>query len=294
MSKKTKNLITRTLTGIVFLAAMIGGMASNGLTFTLLFSVITALTLWEYAGLVNTHAGVRVNRFISSAAGVYLFWAMVYYVGHDSRFFSGGSGFFLFAPYVFTLVYLLIGGLYSQGGNVITDWAYTMFGQVYVAWPFMCLVPMVFWADADGGFSYHGTYALSIFIFLWCNDTGAYCSGSLFGKHKLFPRISPSKTWEGSVGGVVFVLMAAIAIWWFADLEHNSVQLFKVMGLGVVVAVVGTWGDLVESLLKRTLGVKDSGTILPGHGGMLDRFDSSLLAIPAALVYHSILLSLNL
>jgi phosphatidate cytidylyltransferase len=124
---------------------------------------------------------------------------------------------------------------------------------------------------------------LSVFVFLWVNDTGAYCVGSLLGRHKLFPRISPGKSWEGSIGGAVFVLAAAWAVSYFLD--DMMLNLYEWLGLGLVVVVFGTWGDLVESLFKRTLGVKDSGSILPGHGGMLDRFDSSLLAIPAAVIY---------
>ena len=128
---------------------------------------------------------------------------------------------------------------------------------------------------------------LSIFIFLWTNDTGAYCSGSLFGKHKLFPRISPAKSWEGSIGGGILVVIVAALIGYSTTNESgvNMLTIPQWIGLGIVVAVFGTWGDLVESLFKRTLGVKDSGNILPGHGGMLDRFDSSLMAIPAAVVY---------
>jgi phosphatidate cytidylyltransferase len=128
------------------------------------------------------------------------------------------------------------------------------------------------------------------------NDTGAYCVGSLIGRHKLFPHISPGKSWEGSIGGAIVVLAVAYLIFLFdsgqlthlADAGFRSSGMLTMeqwLGLGLVIVIFGTWGDLVESLLKRTLGVKDSGNILPGHGGMLDRFDSSLLAIPAAVVY---------
>ena len=142
-------------------------------------------------------------------------------------------------------------------------------------------------AAEDGQIHYDMLLPLSVFIFLWTNDTGAYCSGSLFGKHKLFPRISPAKSWEGSIGGGIFVLIAAAIVGYFANSGEtlHTLNIPEWMGLGLVVAVFGTWGDLVESLFKRTIGVKDSGNILPGHGGMLDRFDSSLMAIPAAVIY---------
>lgn len=138
-----------------------------------------------------------------------------------------------------------------------------------------------------GGSTFDYLLPLSIFIFLWANDTGAYCTGSLLGKHKLFPRISPGKSWEGSIGGGIFVLIIAGIIGYLVNnngMAHH-VGMAEWIGLGLVVVVFGTWGDLVESLFKRTLGIKDSGKILPGHGGMLDRFDSSLMALPAAVIY---------
>ena len=128
---------------------------------------------------------------------------------------------------------------------------------------------------------YNPILPLSIFIFNWVNDTGAYCTGMLFGKHRLFERISPKKSWEGSIGGAVFSIIAAIVLAHFFTFLSTGVWI----GLGLTVVVFGTWGDLTESLMKRTLGIKDSGNILPGHGGMLDRFDSTLMAVPAAVVY---------
>lgn len=119
------------------------------------------------------------------------------------------------------------------------------------------------------------------FIFNWVNDTGAYCTGMLFGKHKLFERISPKKSWEGSIGGGIFCIIASFLLSHFFPFMSTGVWI----GLALTVVVFGTWGDLTESLLKRRLGIKDSGNILPGHGGMLDRFDSAILAIPAAVVY---------
>ena len=146
---------------------------------------------------------------------------------------------------------------------------------------------MAFQSDAEG-IHYVWTVPLSVFVFLWINDTGAYLCGSLLGKHKLFPRISPGKSWEGSIGGGILVIIVAVLVWYLLEqYGQNALGLSAVewAGLGLVIVIFGTWGDLVESLFKRTLGIKDSGNILPGHGGMLDRFDSSLMAIPAAVVY---------
>jgi phosphatidate cytidylyltransferase len=164
-----------------------------------------------------------------------------------------------------------------------------MLSQMYIAIPFSLLNVLAFTATPDGRVMFNTILPLSVFVFLWMNDTGAYCVGSLLGRHKLFPRISPGKSWEGSVGGAIVVLLVAWAIHYFLlDPDHTGkamLSLIEWLGLGLVVVIFGTWGDLVESLFKRTLGIKDSGNILPGHGGMLDRFDSSLLAIPAAVVY---------
>ena len=120
---------------------------------------------------------------------------------------------------------------------------------------------------------------------MWASDTGAYCVGSLIGKHPLFKRISPNKSCEGSVGGAVLAIGISMI---FAHYDTSLYSTLQWAGMALVVVVFGTWGDLVESLMKRQLGIKDSGNILPGHGGMLDRFDSSLIAIPAVALYLAI------
>ena len=274
-----KNLITRTITGIIFVAAVVASFLRPE-AMVLLFSIVTGLTIWEFTGLVNERENVNVNRFISTVAGVYFFFAMTYFC---SDLYGGAAKSVVFIPYLVTVIYLLIAELYLKHQDPIQDWAYTMLSQMYIALPFSMLNVLAFTATNNGVVTFNTLLPLSIFVFLWVNDTGAYCVGSLLGRHKLFPRISPGKSWEGSIGGAVFVLAAAWAISYFLD--DRMLTLPQWLGLGLVVVVFGTWGDLIESLFKRTLGVKDSGTILPGHGGMLDRFDSSLLAIPAAVVY---------
>ena len=281
MTEKQKNLIVRTITGVLFIAVMLAGFL-EGTAMVLLFALITMLALWEYTGLVNQQEDITVNRFITTVAGVYFFFAVAGY-----RTGITGSNFVAFVPYILTLVYLFISELYTGNKNAIHDWAYTMLGQMYIALPLSLINILAFETQIDG-VHYSAVLPLSIFVFLWTNDTGAYCSGSLFGKHKLFPRISPGKSWEGSIGGGIFVLIVAALIGYFTNNASNgapAMSILEWMGLGLVVVFFGTWGDLVESLFKRTLGIKDSGNILPGHGGMLDRFDSSLMAIPAAVVY---------
>ena len=273
------NFIARTITGILFVATIVVCFL-NPTAMIFLFALVTGLTVWEFTGLVNDRPGVAVNRFISTVAGVYFFLAMA---GTCSGFTSST----VFIPYLITIISLLVAELYAKQEDPIHDWAYTMMSQMYVVLPFSLLNMLAFRA-APEGIMYVYTLPLSVFVFLWVNDTGAYCCGSLFGKHKLFPRVSPGKSWEGSIGGGIFVLVAAALVWYLTDtydMNPTGMGMWEWMGLGLTVVVFGTWGDLVESLFKRTLGIKDSGNILPGHGGMLDRFDSSLLAIPAAVVY---------
>ena len=286
-----KNFIIRTITGIIFVAAIVASFLKPE-AMVLLFSIVTGLTVWEFTGLVNERDGVTINRFICTVAGVYLFFAMTYYC---CDLYGGQAKSVVFIPYLVTIVYLLVAELYLKQQDPVNNWAYTMLSQMYVALPLSLINVLAFPANTSGMVTFCTLLPLSVFVFLWVNDSGAYCVGSLLGRHKLFPRISPGKSWEGSIGGALFVIAAAWGIGWFENslvtteaTSEGVAPLLSIpewIGLGIVVVIFGTWGDLVESLFKRTLGIKDSGSILPGHGGMLDRFDSSLLAIPAAVVY---------
>lgn len=273
------NLIVRALTGIVFVAVLVGGTLFSPITFTVLFAAITGLTVWEFSTNVNRYAGASVNRLINTVAAVYLFVA---FGGFCADYVPSKA----FIPYLISVIYLLISELYLQKPDPLKNWAYAFASQMYVALAFALLNVLAFRYDAlTNRTLFEPIYPLSIFLFLWTSDTGAYCCGSLLHKRypaKLFERISPNKSWVGSIGGGILCLVVAYALWQVAP---NLLTLAQWMGLGITVCVFGTWGDLVESLFKRQLGIKDSGNILPGHGGMLDRFDSSLLAIPAAVLY---------
>ena len=274
------NFIVRTITGILFVAVVVCSFLRPQ-AMVLLFALITGLTIWEFTGLVNDREKVTVNRLISTVAGVYFFFAV-------AGFSSDLTPSAVFIPYLVSIIYLMVAELYLKNEDPIHDWAYTMMAQLYIALPFSLLNTLAFHSTPQGFVTYDAVLPLSVFVFLWMNDTGAYLSGSLLGKHKLFPRISPGKSWEGSIGGGILVILVAVLVWYLTDqnqLNQLGLTAIEWAGLGLTVVVFGTWGDLVESLFKRTLGIKDSGNILPGHGGMLDRFDSSLLAIPAAVVY---------
>lgn len=272
------NMLLRALTGAVFVMVLVGGILYSPLSFVGLFTLITALTVWEFSTNVNRHAGASVNRIINTVAAVYLFMAMA---GYCADYVPSRA----FIPYLLSIVYLLVSELYLQKSDPLKNWAYAFASQVYVALGFSLLSVLAFQYDALANVTrFEPVYPLSVFLFLWTSDTGAYLCGSMLHRYfpaKLFERISPNKSWVGSIGGGVLCLVVA------AVLAHFFPQLSLPawLGLGLTVCVFGTWGDLVESLFKRQLGIKDSGNVLPGHGGMLDRFDSSLLAIPAAVIY---------
>ena len=273
-----KNFVVRTITSVFFVAAIVTSLL-NPRAMALLFSLVTGMTIWEFATLVNDRPLISINRFICTVSGVYLFLAMA---GYN----SGLTPATVFIPYLVSIIYLMIAELYLKAKDPVNNWAYTMFSQLYIALPFSLLNVLAF---RSNGYDIQYTYLtpLAVFVFLWINDAGAYICGSLLGRHKLFPRISPGKSWEGSIGGGLLVVVCAVV---FALVSESNgfatgYNAWQWAGLGLTVVIFGTWGDLVESLFKRTLGIKDSGNILPGHGGMLDRFDSSLLAIPAAVIY---------
>lgn len=272
------NLIQRSITGILFVVLLIGGILYSPFTFGLLFALITGLSLWEFARLANSKEDVSVNPFITTMGGVLLFLAFFCYCteASDAR---------IFIPYLLILIYLFVSELYRKQSSPLNNWAYSFLSQIYVALPFALLCVLAFQRNTDlsesSPVSFNAILPLSVFIFNWSNDTGAYCTGMLFGKHRLFERISPKKSWEGSIGGgVISILVSLVMAHFFPFLTAA-----QWVGFALTVVVFGTWGDLVESLMKRQLGIKDSGNILPGHGGMLDRFDSTLLAVPAVVLY---------
>ncbi len=269
-----KNLIIRVLTGAIFGIVLISFICLHPLSFLILFSLITALTLWEFCGLVKQYENTRLQQIMNTIGGVYLFVATFTYANElvDGK---------IFLPYLLFLILTMIAELYYKAPNPINNWAYTLFAQLYVAGCFSILNFIGAEPNTPGMMSYSPLMVMAIFIFVWLSDTGAYFVGSMIGKRKLFERISPKKSWEGFFGGLFFALASSQALAWYAP----EIGRLTWLGLALTVVLFGTWGDLIESLLKRTIGVKDSGNLLPGHGGMLDRFDSVILAAPASYIY---------
>lgn len=269
-----KNLIIRALTGIIFVVVLVSAICIHPIFFLILFCIITGLTLWEFGGLVKHYENANLQRAVNVLGGVYLFIATFVYA-------NGLTDGKIFLPYLLFIMLTMIAELYYKAPNPINNWAFTFFAQVYCAGSFSMLNFIGAEPGTPGVMSYTPLFIMAIFIFVWLDDTGAYLVGSLIGKRKLFERISPKKSWEGFLGGLILVLASSQAFAWFAP----EISRLNWLGLAATVVLFGTWGDLIESLLKRTLGVKDSGNVLPGHGGMLDRFDSVMLAVPASYIY---------
>ena len=274
------NLIVRTLTGAVYVLLLVGCTVYSPVSAFFFFAIVAAATLWEFGTLMNTRIHISMVRPLNALAGVVLVagvWLSTIASPQTAK---------MFALYGLLLIYLLVSELYRHSKTPLRNWVFSFASQIYVALPFALLPLLSIVYDAEAGeYTYNWIYPLALFIFLWVNDTFAYlcgCSLQRFFPAKLFPRISPKKSWVGSIGGGLATVGASLAVYYW---QPDTMPLERWLGFALVVIVFGTWGDLVESLIKRHLEVKDSGKVLPGHGGLLDRFDSALLTIPASVVY---------
>ena len=272
-----KNLIIRAITGILFIGIIIGAILYSKYTLLALLLVITTLTLTEFYRLIEGSNLPKLTLFVNILGGNYLTLSLYLYASDILPAFSKGV---VFIPYLIYFLCCFIIQLYMKDKDPITRWSHSFMGQVYIALPIGLLSFLAFEPSSTFLF-YNPWLLLSFFYFIWINDTGAFLVGSAIGKKRLFERISPKKSWEGFWGGIAFNLVLAYIL----STQFNVLSQLEWYGLAITVSIFATLGDLCESLLKRTLQIKDSGSILPGHGGMLDRFDSVLLAAPAAVIY---------
>lgn len=263
------NLLQRIITAILGVGIIITAIVYSGPTFALLFLAIMLLTLREFYGLAK-----------DSGSQPFVYWGMFFSAvlfGLSYGVLSGNLSaqwLWLLPP---TLLFCFLFPLYKlQEVHPINCLGVTLLGIIYIAIPMTCLLAIGF---------HHGTYDYSIVIGLlfaqWSNDTGGYIAGRTMGRTKLFEKVSPKKTWEGTIGGAVL----AFGIVYIISLYFDSLNTLEWMGLTLIVVVFGSFGDLVESLFKRTFAIKDSGSSIPGHGGFLDRFDGLILALPFATTY---------
>lgn len=272
-----KGLLRRGATAVIFVLIMLVGLFGGPYPFVVLFSLITGLCLWEYLGMVLSRdlQRDRIRKVIGLimgilpvllSAAVQLGWAK-----DEATFVILAA--FLFSPFIFmAFVY----ELFMKSEEPFANIAYIMLGIIYIGVPFALLHFIAF----DGAYFYAKT-VFGLLVLTWLNDTGAYLVGSMIGKTPLMPRISPKKTWEGAVGGLLITYLTAVMLYYTVQ----ELSLIDWIMLATIVSIFGPLGDLIESMLKRSRDIKDSGTLLPGHGGLLDRFDGFIFSLPFASAY---------
>jgi len=269
------NLITRTITGAGFVVVILGAIFIHHLIFSALFFIVSIFAISEFL-TIQTRTQKRFMYYAPAIAGtslVYITTALAWYGFIPIRFLLLNL---LVIPFFLILV------LYIKEKDPILFLTKNIFGFFYVAISFSTF--NLLFIPFDGTF--YPDLAVGFFVIIWIYDSFAYLTGVSFGKRRLFKRISPKKSWEGTIGGFLFGLISA----WILSRYFQFYSLEQWLILAVIIMVFGTFGDLAESLLKRNLNIKDSGKILPGHGGLLDRFDATLLAAPAVVVYVHLLI----
>lgn len=270
-------LIQRATTGLIFVLVVAVCTYASPATFVVLFALITGGSLWEFFGLVlnRQHRRDMIRRMLALGLGMIPFLmstiVQLELVRERESFIAISA--LLFFPFTFSV---FIYELYTKSERPFVNVAFVMLGMVYIGVPFALLLFVAF--DGEG---YYPNLVFSLLVMNWVNDSGAYLVGSKLGKKPLFPRISPKKTWEGSAGGMALTLVFGMLLYYV----FQELALHDWLILAAIVVIFGSLGDLVESMLKRSVQIKDSGTLLPGHGGLLDRFDAFIFLLPFAAAY---------
>jgi phosphatidate cytidylyltransferase len=271
--QKYNNLTQRIITGVLGSAGIIAGVSLGEWSYCIVFFIIVLFSLLEFYKLAGLD-GLVPQKWFGTLCGVAIFLLSFFIEKRDVSY----RFYFLIFPIV-SCVYMI--KLYKKfERKPFTNIAFTFLGIVYVAVPFSLLNVAVF--DDNGGYNFEIIFGC-LFI-LWASDTGAYFAGTFLGKRKLFERISPKKSWEGFFGGAVLALIFAYGMSQYL----HTLSFVQWMVVALIIIIGGTFGDLVESLLKRSIEIKDSGTSIPGHGGFLDRFDGLLISAPFIVAYLEI------
>ena len=277
------NFIRRTITGAFIVICVLGGLWLHPVSFFIIIAVMIAGTQHEYYMMVRG-TGIRPQTIAGIIAGfvIYLISTTV------AAGWLPGKTFLLLIPLV---TFVMVAELFRKVERPFDSLAHTFFSILYTAAPFS-LLPFAAFGHTGlepliqmNGVGFSPGIPVGFFLLLWTNDTGAYLVGSAIGKHRLFERISPKKSWEGFIGGLLLTLLVARLIGGWLGVADTTGWMI----IAVIISIAGTAGDLLESMLKRSLGLKDSGTILPGHGGFLDRFDSVVVSFPLVYLYIAIL-----
>lgn len=271
------NFLKRTLSGALFVLIIIGAIILGRYSFFAIFLTVTIASLFEFYRM-SFKARIRPQYIYGIVLGAVIFVTNYLYA-------SGQIGHYSFLGLIPLIFSIFIVELFRSHPRPMHNIAFTILGLLYVAFP-MSLLNYFALSYSSYRVGFRTDLLLGFFILVWANDTGAYLVGTSIGKHKLFPSVSPKKSWEGLIGGFLSTLLAA----WIISLFFQEISLAHWLVIGMITATMSVFGDLVESLFKRSVGVKDSGKFLPGHGGFLDRFDSLLLAVPVLFVYLEIMM----
>lgn len=269
--------LKRTISGLLFVIVLVGAIYIGHVTFFILFLAITTATMLEFY-----HLGLKAKLRPQSLLGVFI--GMAFFIW--SYFYSSGRieqlTLYGFVP---LLVSIFVVELYRHQQKPMQNIAFTLLGIFYIALPFS-LMNFLTINGSSYSMDYNPNMLLGILFLVWANDTGAYVVGVSMGKHKMIPRISPKKSWEGFVGGIATTLLVA----WGISIFFDEVSLKHWLAIGLITTFMAVLGDLVESMFKRSLGVKESGKFLPGHGGLLDRFDALIMVLPMVYVYLEVMM----
>ncbi|MDE5967672.1 MAG: phosphatidate cytidylyltransferase [Muribaculaceae bacterium] len=270
-----KNVITRSISGIVYIAVLVAAILSGGSWLASLLALMAVIGSYELAVMLSKP---KIHRFLSIID--YAVNALIVIGVYFAVCPMGGPAGKLLAIAGALILAREIAQLYSHDPSPVNNWSHSVLSYIYIGVP-LATIPVIYYAVGSSHI------VLALLIFIWINDTGAYCVGSLIGKHRLFERISPKKSWEGFFGGLAFVLGAAAVMHYCFPTWYGQYTIGRMLLIAALTAIFATLGDLAESLIKRSAGVKDSGNLIPGHGGILDRIDSLLLVAPAiALVLY--------
>ncbi len=270
------NFLKRTLTGIIYVCVVIGAILWNQFSFLGLLLLFCIFCLYEYVVLFK-------NRQVNPPFYATIICGSLFFLFRELDSAHILEDYFRYMAYPLLFIPFIV-ELYQKRRRSFTSASVGVAGIIYVSMSLWCFTEIGYL----GGY-YRPYIILGYFILIWCSDTFAYLVGNLMGKTKLFPSISPKKTWEGSIGGAVFTIAASILLFKYFP---GRLRIFEWIGLALVIIVFGMIGDLVKSMLKRNSGVKDSGTILPGQGGVLDRLDSLLFSAPFALAFLKLMMIL--
>ncbi len=271
-----KNIVIRSLSGIVYVALIVVSIVlldNSPLTYLVLFALLCVLGVKEVYDMsrnATSESWLVTLIDMLGAAGVFV----SFYLGMNGD--GTSRAVWLLVPCAYLLARCIV-QLYRPQQHAVHSLSRSFFSMVYVALPLSLLNCIVAMSTPK--------LLLAVFIFIWVNDTGAFCAGITLGRHKLWERISPKKSWEGFFGGLLACVLTALATDKWCNEFFQVPELSVWIGLSIVVSIAATYGDLTESLIKRTEGVKDSGHLIPGHGGILDRIDSLLLVSPAVVLY---------